>query len=467
MKAATYARLSASRLGEDAPGLDRQRGDVERLVRERGWDLHDRHRFHDADTSAFREGVPRPGFDGLRAAVDAGEVGAVVVWKIDRAFRRLPEAVEFLKIVQDRGAVFVSQQEGIDTSTPWGPVLFSLFASIAQMESQTRRDRITAWHDQRAKDGKPAGGGTRPFGFDADGVAQRPHEVALIAEAARALLDSGTLSAVAAVWNRRGVLTPAGNPWSKSSVRRLMLSPRIAGLREHGEERYPAVWEPIISEDDHLRLRARWSSTREPSGRRYLLTGGVARCGVCGGKLIARPKADGRRCYVCANRGCGKIRVLAVPVEEFVASHVNTHREHRALGGDAEPVRNDIAAIRRQLAADEGSLEELARARFVTRSITEAEFRAARDELVHRIADAQEAVARAERPMHAETWEDLYGHWSPPWETPPGVDPDPDEFEAWRRWIVEFVESVTIRPAVKGRNFFDPSRIAITWRPSA
>src|SRR6266545_950146 len=167
MRAATYVRLSASRLGEEAPGLERQRGDVERLVRERVWELVEA--FHDADTSAFRD-VARPGFESLRRMVEEGAIGAVVVWKLDRAFRRLREAVEFLDLCQDRGVVFVSQQEGIDTSTPWGPLMFSLFASIAQMESQTRSDRTRAWHLQRAEAGMPAGGGSRPYGFNDDRV---------------------------------------------------------------------------------------------------------------------------------------------------------------------------------------------------------------------------------------------------------------------------------------------------------
>jgi site-specific DNA recombinase len=454
--AAIYYRLSASRLGEEAPGLERQRRDCERLIRERGWELAEEHVFHDADTSAFRPGVPRPGFEDLRRAVEAEKVEAIVVWKLDRAFRRLPEAVEFLGLCRDRGVAFLSQQEGIDTSSPWGSVLFSLFASLGEIESQTRSDRIKAWQEQRARAGKPVGGGSRPFGFERDGITHVPAETDQIRQAARDLLDDGNLTRVSRAWNDSGILTTTGKEWTKTTVRRMLLSPRIAGLRQLGAETFPAMWEPIITEQDHLRLRARYGSPGKAVGRRYLLTGGIARCGVCTGPLIARPKADGRRCYVCDSRGCGKIRVLAAPVEELGGRGVdNYYAEHpRESPEPKEP------ALRAQLEADERALEELARDRYVTRSISDAEFRAAREGLVARIEDEQAQLAKARA-----SWSSFYTSLADlppaPWELPPGTDPDPNEFEGWRRWITDIVDCVTVKPAVRGRTMFDPSRVII------
>jgi site-specific DNA recombinase len=417
--------------------------------------------FHDADTSAFRPGVPRPGFEDLRRAVEAGKVEAVVVWKLDRAFRRLPEAVEFLSLCREHSVAFVSQQEGIDTSLPWGSVLFSLFASLGEIESQTRSDRIKAWHLQRAEAGKPVGGGSRPFGFASDRIAHVPEEADRIREATRSLLDGGNLTRIAREWNDTGVLTTRGREWTKTSVRRMLLSPRIAGLRQHGDETFPAVWEPIISQEEHVRLRARFGLPGRAFGRRYLLTGGLARCGVCGGPLIARPKADGRRCYVCAARGCGKIRVLAVPVEEYVAGRVDAYYiEHPSTGPEPEE-----PALRSQLDADERALEELALARFVAlppNRITDAEFRAAREPLLERIEHLQARLETARA-----SWGSFYASLADlppaPWEMPPGTDPDPTDFDRWRRWLAGVVESVTVSPAVRGRTRFDARRVKIVW----
>jgi DNA invertase Pin-like site-specific DNA recombinase len=147
---------------DEGTGLDRQREATARLVRERGWELAAEHR--DADLSAW-SGVTRPEFEKLRRQVEDREVDAVVVWKLDRAFRSLSEAVTFLTLCRESGVAFISASEGIDTSSPFGPVLFALFAAMAEIESTTKSDRITAWHLERAQDGKPSGGGTRPYGF--------------------------------------------------------------------------------------------------------------------------------------------------------------------------------------------------------------------------------------------------------------------------------------------------------------
>lgn len=465
VRTATYVRLSASRLGEEAPGLDRQREAIERFIQAReGWSVEDRHRFQDADISAYT-GAPRPGFDDLRRAVEAGEVDVVAVWKLDRAFRSSSDAHEFLKLCRERRAHFVSASEGIDTSTPYGEVLFSIVAAMAQLESRTRSDRITAWHQQRAERGLPGGGGSRPFGFRADRVAHDPQEAREIRRAARRLLaGKATLTGIARDWNDRGVLTPTGGPWRKSTVRRLLTSARVAGLRSHnGGETYPASWKPIVTEDQRLSLLTLLDGRPGPgnSGRRYLLTGGLATCGLCGSNLIARPRGDGRRCYVCAtdNGGCGKIRVLAEPFEEYVAEQVD------AIYAVSEPVDepgrpNGVEETRRQLAADEAALDDLARDRYVHRSITPDEFRAAREPLIERIAAFQAELTRENRPQRTflRNLDDLP---PAPWETPPGEDPE--GIDEWREWVAEVLKQVVVKPAVRGRNFFTPERVDMEW----
>jgi site-specific DNA recombinase len=459
MRAAIYTRLSFVARDAEAAGIDRQEADCRRLVEARGWELVEVYR--EPDVSAFRD-VPRPEFERMRRAVADGDVGVVVAWKLDRAFRRLKEAVDFLEDCREHSVAFVSATEGIDTTTPYGGVLFALFSALAQIESQTKSDRIARWHQQRAERGLPTGGGTRAYGFEPDGVKHRAAEARLIRDAIRSLLNGGTLTGIARNWNDRGILTPTGKRWSKTSLRRIVLSPRIAGLRQHRDETFPAAWKPIITEDEHLRLRARYGSPGRPAGRRYVLAG-VAFCGLCGTRLIARPKADGRRCYVCASDqgGCGKIRQLAAPLEEFVAGRVDDHYTTARVLSDEPDEPIDAESLRRQIEADERALEDLARDRYVTRSIGDAEFRAVREPLVNRIADAQEHLARLAEPR----WSDLLRSDGPaPWEVPPGTDPDPDDFAYWRRWIGDAVDRVEIGPAVRGRNFFDKDRVQVVWK---
>jgi hypothetical protein len=125
---------------------------------------------------------------------------------------------------------------------------------------------------------------------------------------------------------------------------------------------------------------------------------------------------------------------------------------------------NNVVVLRRELDADERSLETLARDHYVTRSITEREFRAARGALVDRIADAQARIAAAGTSRGFLQMLEDAENITPPWEVPPGTDPDPEELDEWKRWIAEVVERVTVGSAVRGRNKFDPERVTVVWK---
>src|SRR5207247_939655 len=130
-----------------------------------------------------------------------------------------------------------------------------------------------------------------------------------------------------------------------------------------------AIWPGIITREDHEALVAVLTAPErdrrggEPSRRKYLLTGGVARCGLCGAELVARPNGAGKRCYVCTpdHGGCGKIRQLAETFEEFIAEAVIA----AVAGGPFDEVRANVAKTKTsragvELAAAERRLDELA-----------------------------------------------------------------------------------------------------------
>src|SRR5207248_580335 len=122
--------------------------------------------------------------------------------------------------------------------------------------------------------------------------------------AARKILAGDSLRSVARELNAAGARTSQGKPWIASGLRNLLMTARIAGLREHhGElvmqdgEPVKAAWPAVITPAQSQRLRALLSdparrSLNRGTARSYLLTGFV-HCGrkTCGTPLVARPKA--------------------------------------------------------------------------------------------------------------------------------------------------------------------------------
>lgn len=182
----------------------------------------------------------------------------------------------------------------------------------------------------------------------------------------------------------------------------------MAGLREHhgqviGEAAWPAIISPMQRDQVLARMTARaLTKTRAP--RTYLLSG-LLRCGRCGNRLYSQarhvnPENRVRR-YVCLSGpdqgGCGRLTVVAQPVEDLLTDAVLTRLDSPALA-DAlvgkSSVDANVAELSVQLDADTARLDELA-ALYADGAVTAREWIAARDPITARIAQTRKAIAAA------------------------------------------------------------------------
>jgi len=457
MRAAIYCRISRDRAGE-ALGVARQEQDCRALAERRGWEVVEV--LVDNDRSAY-SGRPRPGYQTLLCLLKDGHIDVVVAWHPDRLHRSPRELEDFIDLLDAAGATVETIQTGIiDLSTPSGRMTARIVGSVARHESEHKSARLRRKALQLAQAGEVGGGGTRPFGYETDLVTVNEAEAAHIRAAVDRILAGGTLRGVMRDWNANGVRPVAAERWAPNTLKRMLLRPRLAGLREHhGVVVAEAVWPAIIDVETHERLVAAIGArthTRGPN-RTYLLTGGVGRCGPCGAPLYARPKADGRRCYVCASDhgGCGKIRCLADPLEGYVVDMM-LDRAAEGRFADLDAVPGGRATAMAEIADLRARKDQLAADHYVTGDLSDARsFRAASDALDGRLASARarlaaidEATAAAEARASAMT---LTGRW------------EAMSVEDRRATVALLVDEVVVAPAVKGRNFFDPGRVTVRW----
>ncbi|MBD8469569.1 recombinase family protein [Sphingomonas sp. CFBP 8765] len=82
---------------------------------------------------------------GLKACLDYLNPGdTLIVWKLDRLGRSLPQLLAIVTDLKTRGIAFRSLTEQMDTTTPHGELLFSLFGALAQYERALTRERVMA-----------------------------------------------------------------------------------------------------------------------------------------------------------------------------------------------------------------------------------------------------------------------------------------------------------------------------------
>lgn len=68
----------------------------------------------------------------------------LVVWRLDRLGRSLRHLIDTVERLEARGVGLRSLQESIDTSTPGGRLIFSIFGALAQFERDLIRERTRA-----------------------------------------------------------------------------------------------------------------------------------------------------------------------------------------------------------------------------------------------------------------------------------------------------------------------------------
>jgi DNA invertase Pin-like site-specific DNA recombinase len=94
------------------------------------------------EEKASGKNAERIELDHCLRALRSGDT--LVVWRLDRLGRSLPDLVRIVGEVEARGVGFESITERIDTSNAAGKLIFHVFASLAEFERNLIRERTHA-----------------------------------------------------------------------------------------------------------------------------------------------------------------------------------------------------------------------------------------------------------------------------------------------------------------------------------
>ena len=107
----------------------------------------------------------RPAFEELRRDIFAGEVGTVVVYKLDRLSRKLTDGIATLVGWLEGGLRVVSVTQQFDFSGVTGKLIAAVLFGVAEMEQETRRERQAAGIAAAKKRGVYAANAERRRGY--------------------------------------------------------------------------------------------------------------------------------------------------------------------------------------------------------------------------------------------------------------------------------------------------------------
>src|SRR5580693_6703892 len=194
MKAIGYARVSTDKQADRGVSLDAQREKIRAMVVVHGAELADI--IVEAGESA--KSLNRPGMQRLLALVDAGDVQAVIVAKLDRLTRSVKDLCELLERFERKGVALVSVAESLDTGSAAGRLVLNIMAAVSQWEREAIGERTRDALRHKRSQGERVGNIAFGFRLAADGqhLEPDPAERGVLAEIQRLRHEGTTLRGI-------------------------------------------------------------------------------------------------------------------------------------------------------------------------------------------------------------------------------------------------------------------------------
>ena len=230
-RAVAYARVSTAEQAAEGVSLAAQAASLRAYCEFRGLELVDV--VVDAGVSAGKPLADREGGRRILDLVAAGEVAAVVSFKLDRLFR---DCADCLTVTDawDKGGVALHLVDmggqTIDTSTAMGRFFLTVMAGAAELERNMVRDRtrtaLAHLRSQGVQLGGEALGWTRADDTDDDGrklVRAVKAEADTVARILALRAEGRTLQAIADTLTAEGRPTKRGGNWYPATVRNVLV----------------------------------------------------------------------------------------------------------------------------------------------------------------------------------------------------------------------------------------------------
>jgi DNA invertase Pin-like site-specific DNA recombinase len=258
LRCAVYTRKSTDEgLEKDFNSLDAQREACEAYIlsqQHEGWSPIAEH----YDDGGFSGGdMERPALRRLLAAVKAGRVDVIVVYKIDRLTRSLADFARIVDILDAADCSFVSVTQSFNTTSSMGRLTLNVLLSFAQFEREVAAERIRDKIAASKKRGMWMGG-PLPLGYDAIDrkLVVVPEEAETVRDIMRRYLASEGVPSLVEELERDGVVskrrkmrdgsTAGGTPFRRGALAHLLSNRVYIGLTTHRGVTYEGQHDAIV-----------------------------------------------------------------------------------------------------------------------------------------------------------------------------------------------------------------------------
>ena len=280
----------------------------------------------------------RPGFQQMVQDAPKANWEYVIVYALDRFARDRYDSVVYKRKLKDAGVRVMSAMEHI-TDDPTGVLMESILEGFAEYYSKELAQKTQRGMLDNAK--KCMVNGILPVGYKKgpDGrYAIEEAEAELIREIFRRVNDGETVSALVGDFDRRGLRTQKGRPWTRNIMYKALSNERYTGVYIYGDIRIDGGVPEIVPRDlydsvqlclgakkDPKRINGVPQRRRQENGT-YLLTGKLF-CGDCKAAMVGisghSKNKSVYRYYACqthrTGNGCERPAIRQELIESAIA----------------------------------------------------------------------------------------------------------------------------------------------------
>ena len=338
LRVAAYARVSTASEDQLHSFAAQNRYYTELIAGKKNWKMVDI--YADAGMSGT-SAEKRADFQRLLADCRRGLIDHILVKSISRFARNTRQCLEIVRELKSIGVSVFFEEQNIDTGKMTGEFLTSLFAAMAQKESEVISANVRWSYRQRMQSGTFVPG-SQPFGYClVNGkITIVPHEAEIVRQIFASYLQGCNIVEIANFMKAVQDELPGaqGRKWSAQSVLQLLRNEKYSGdslwqktynsdtfpsvkYRNRGErEKYFAkgTHPAIVSRDTFQRVQ-NLLERKKPQREGYLSEDNpfpkTIICGTCGAYL-RRKDIRGVRCRQCITHDRSREECPLTPIRE-------------------------------------------------------------------------------------------------------------------------------------------------------
>src|SRR5271168_3397146 len=218
MRTIGYVRVSTDRQAERGSSLEAQAEKIRAMALVQSAELSE----IIIESGESAKSLNRPGMAKLLALVDAGDVQAIIVAKLDRLTRSVKDLCELLERFERRGVALISVAESLDTGSAAGRLVLNIMTAVSQWEREAIGERTRDAMSHKRSQGERVGNIQFGYRLAADGkhVEADPAEQEVLQEIRRLRQNGHSMRGIAAALNQRALRTRRGSAWRLEHVAR-------------------------------------------------------------------------------------------------------------------------------------------------------------------------------------------------------------------------------------------------------